>query len=664
MNIWLNMIVKNEEKNIIRCLTSVAPFISRWVICDTGSTDNTKNLIEGFLRREKGIIGDIFSFEFKNFEQARNLALEFVCQSADPSDYILLCDADMELHIREGKSCVGPQGVLDLMANAYRLEQVSDSLRYWNVRLIRADSEAKYVGVTHEFVSLPGPQAEKLTGLYFRDYQDGGSKGNKAQRDRELLEKAVQQNPRDARSMFYLAQTYKDMGQKRLASSCYEERATMGGYQEEVWYSKYQLARLQPTPETRIQALLDCYNERPNWLEPLYHAAVEYRGQGKNDIACALAEACLQAPPDESGDLLFHEQEAYSWGPWQELSICGYHSKIKQRKEVGRTACAKLAVDRRVPSRVREVARRNWHFYARGLHDLCPTAEIKRIAGPTLMPGYHITNPSIFINTSGQLVIVAREVNYTIRSNGSYDILDPNNVVRSRYWTFTEGHGWHIDEEEPQRKNYPVVDNAGIVGREDMRPFVWDGDEWYVCTCADIRPDWRRQIVIADCWASGTFMPQQYESHINQKNWCPITGNADMYFIYSADPTVILKLSKSIKQCEEVDEFRSTPLIALDHLRGGTQAIPFHDGYLYVTHEVQTFTRRSYMHRFVWLDDLFCVQKISEPFWLHAPREIEFAAGLVAHEGKLKLTFGYQDNEAWMAELDPEEVWALLLSCG
>ena len=44
----LAMIVKNEAPNIQECLESVAPYIDYYVIADTGSIDNTKEIIKNF----------------------------------------------------------------------------------------------------------------------------------------------------------------------------------------------------------------------------------------------------------------------------------------------------------------------------------------------------------------------------------------------------------------------------------------------------------------------------------------------------------------------------------------------------------------------------------------------------------------------------------------
>ena len=56
--IALVMIVKDEEDTIKKCLSSVAPYISHWVIVDTGSSDNTLNVIRETMG-ELGIPGEL-----------------------------------------------------------------------------------------------------------------------------------------------------------------------------------------------------------------------------------------------------------------------------------------------------------------------------------------------------------------------------------------------------------------------------------------------------------------------------------------------------------------------------------------------------------------------------------------------------------------------------
>jgi glycosyltransferase involved in cell wall biosynthesis len=91
----LNMIVKNESKIITRLFDSVINIIDCYCICDTGSTDNTCDLIKTYFE-SKNIPGTIVNEPFKNFAHNRNFALK---SCVGMSDYVLLMDADMILQI-------------------------------------------------------------------------------------------------------------------------------------------------------------------------------------------------------------------------------------------------------------------------------------------------------------------------------------------------------------------------------------------------------------------------------------------------------------------------------------------------------------------------------------------------------------------------------------
>ena len=94
-SICLNMIVKNEEHVIINTLTNLCSNIifDYWVICDTGSSDNTKKLITSFFK-ERDIKGELFEHEWKDFGHNRTLALE--C-AYNKTDMLFIFDADDEI---------------------------------------------------------------------------------------------------------------------------------------------------------------------------------------------------------------------------------------------------------------------------------------------------------------------------------------------------------------------------------------------------------------------------------------------------------------------------------------------------------------------------------------------------------------------------------------
>jgi glycosyltransferase involved in cell wall biosynthesis len=81
------MIVKDEAKVIEKCLSSVKPLIDYWAIVDTGSSDNTKQLIDKMIA---GIPGEFHERPWVNFAHNRNEALEF---TKNKGDYVLFIDA-------------------------------------------------------------------------------------------------------------------------------------------------------------------------------------------------------------------------------------------------------------------------------------------------------------------------------------------------------------------------------------------------------------------------------------------------------------------------------------------------------------------------------------------------------------------------------------------
>ena len=100
-NICLNMIVKNEVKVLPRLIRSVKDYIDYYVIVDTGSTDDTIELI----RREMGaygIEGEVHERPWVNFGVNRQQALELAL-AADKADWLLFIDADEELGVSDPK---------------------------------------------------------------------------------------------------------------------------------------------------------------------------------------------------------------------------------------------------------------------------------------------------------------------------------------------------------------------------------------------------------------------------------------------------------------------------------------------------------------------------------------------------------------------------------
>ncbi|WP_328763207.1 tetratricopeptide repeat-containing glycosyltransferase [Streptomyces sp. NBC_00272] len=316
--ICLCMIVKNESSVIERCLDSVRDLIDTWVISDTGSTDGTQELIRSALRE---IPGELHEEPWTDFGHNRSLN---IAHARGKADYLLLLDADHVL--RRG----GP--LPPLTAQSYMLRH-EGATEYRIKRLVRGDLPWRYEGVIHEYLTCdqpgeydqrPGFQ-QNLDALSIEDHADGGFRHDKFERDARLLGAALKQDPSNTRTVFYLAQTMRDMGDSAEAIRLYERCAAMGGWAEEVYFALLQVGVLKADAgdwPAAMDALSRAWESRPYRLEACYELASRLRMLGRHHAAHAITTAVLDRPAP--ADLLFVQPWVYEWGLLFEHSITAY----------------------------------------------------------------------------------------------------------------------------------------------------------------------------------------------------------------------------------------------------------------------------------------------------------------------------------------------------
>lgn len=327
----LNMIVKNESKIIQRLLTTVLPIIDSYCICDTGSTDNTIEVIENFMK-EHNIPGEVYVEPFKNFGYNRDHALQ---RAAKWGKYALLLDADMKLVILPSFD------KKTLKADSYQIIQKNPTIQYYNTRLLRTDIGAHCVCPTHEYYKLPpNSSQDKLDSLYIDDIGDGGSKANKFQRDIQLLTEGLIEEPNNPRYHFYLANSYRDSGNIEKAIEHYKKRVEIGGWIEEVFMASKELGnqykKLNDIPNA-IYWWLEAYNRHPKRAESLYQLVKYYREAGKQQIGQAICDLARSIPFPKD-DVLFIETPIYDFLLFYEHTILTYYNK----KEVDHNEYLKL----------------------------------------------------------------------------------------------------------------------------------------------------------------------------------------------------------------------------------------------------------------------------------------------------------------------------------
>lgn len=259
-SICLALIVKNAEDTISRCIASALPYIDRWLIIDTGSTDNTKQVILDAL---EGVPGELRESPWVDFATNRTEMLKAASKSG--AEYILMLDADLTVEVD------GP--FPPLTADEIHLTLLDRGLAYSLPLLTRASKPFFYAGVAHACLNCDEPVSiAALPNVRIIDHGGGPGKDGKFERDLAALQAQVVKKPADTRSWFYLAQTYRDLDMYEEAIECYLHRASMGGPDEEVYYSKFQAGTL--TCEHRdfvegVKLLLEAWQGRPNRAEAL-----------------------------------------------------------------------------------------------------------------------------------------------------------------------------------------------------------------------------------------------------------------------------------------------------------------------------------------------------------------------------------------------------------
>ncbi len=215
------LMIKNESRIIRRCIQHLMSVVDAFYFYDTGSTDNTIEVIKETCHTLNLIYG-IGGSPFVNFGVSRSASfagcVEFVsgfssCQSGSwdlNQTYALAVDADM--NVVPGPLWEMTKGFLNM--NGYSLIQKNSTIEYYNMRLMRLDGGWKCVGATHEYWAGEGTEKLSKDVLYIDDRGDGGCKADKYPRDERLLRAELETEPTNGRTHFYLAQTLMCLGRK------------------------------------------------------------------------------------------------------------------------------------------------------------------------------------------------------------------------------------------------------------------------------------------------------------------------------------------------------------------------------------------------------------------------------------------------------------------
>lgn len=289
--ISLCMIVKNEEKNLPETLNSVKDYIDEIIIVDTGSTDNTVEVARSFGAK-------VYFYEWNDdFASARNEALRHA-----NCEWILSIDADDTMNgsdILRFKEYLKETDALGFSIPIFskiedRSLNINNTVVNYLVRIFKNDPRIRFSRRVHEFVDQSiydiGGKIERIDlPVFHRGYADLEILKKKIERNKRLLELALDENPSDHNLWVYMGKTYVTLDDLDSAERCYRKAIEIAEENRNRFGSLYFLQSAYTdlailVSKDRMEEAIELFNRAitidPNFPDTYYHLGMVYYNKG------------------------------------------------------------------------------------------------------------------------------------------------------------------------------------------------------------------------------------------------------------------------------------------------------------------------------------------------------------------------------------------------
>jgi len=288
--IHLCIMVKNAGPLFETVLTENLPFIDRWTVLDTGSTDGTQDIVRSVLANKKG---HMYEEPFINFRESRNRCLDLAGKHCK---YLLMLDDTYGMRGDIRKFLTTVRG--DQFASSYSLLILSDDVEYCSNRVTFAERGMRYIYTIHEVIQHENNKQNVIipkTTAYIHDHRAPYMEKRTMDRKRYDLDRLYdmyREDPTNPRHMYYLAQTYNLLEDYENAALWFKNRATseLEGHKQEAVDSWFELGRIynfklnKPWDECKL-----CYEEAykmdPSRPDALYFIGIHHYLKGDRAVA-------------------------------------------------------------------------------------------------------------------------------------------------------------------------------------------------------------------------------------------------------------------------------------------------------------------------------------------------------------------------------------------
>ena len=298
---------------------------------------------------------------------------------------------------------------------------------------------------------------------------------------------------------------------------------------------------------------------------------------------------------------------------------------------------------------------------------------------PQDLQGPSLTNPSVLV-VDGKILVNIRNVNYTLYHSelnrfehmwGPLAYIHPENDMHLRTTNFIAELDDNLDTVYYSKIDTSQFDTYepqwDFVGLEDVRLINWNNTIYAIGVRRDLDKigTGRMEISQLEFTSNGVKeilrhrIPGQLpDNEYCVKNCTPIEDKP-FHLLKWTNPTAIMKFDISGKETEVFETTEYIP--GFNDMRGGSQVIKYKDGYLTLIHETELYSSEqgrkdaTYRHRFVVWDKDFKNQRFSKLFSF-MNMKIEFCCGLAEYKDDFLITFGAQDNAAYILKVSKQFV--------
>lgn len=291
---------------------------------------------------------------------------------------------------------------------------------------------------------------------------------------------------------------------------------------------------------------------------------------------------------------------------------------------------------------------------------------------PEFTNGTGLMNPSVLVD-NGKILVNIRHVNYTFYHSekklfqhqyGPLTYVHPENDMHLRTWNWycelnSDFEIIRCDKIDTSKFDTyePMWD---FVGLEDARLVRWKEKLYITGVRRDTTTNGQGRMELSEIVVNDDSVievsrfrippPKDKDSYC-EKNWMPILDRP-YHFVKWSNPTEVVKVDPEKETCKTV---YLTDYVSLPRdLRGGSQVIRWDENHwIALTHEVDLFKSEVgrkdavYRHRLILWDNEWNIVKASKDFSFLAGH-VEFCIGMVEYEGDYLITFGFQDNAAYI----------------